>query len=117
MTADVHITAIGSQANVLEIAIRGFLDTMAAYALQERIHAQIIAGHHRYVINLEALEQISSAGIGFFFRPRHGVAPASGPGGVYPLARTRAPFVPHHAPAGTIHRLRRHGIGPGRAGH
>jgi len=66
MSNDVQITAIGSHDDVLEISIRGFLDTMAAYSLQEEVHELIGEGQYRYLMNLEELEQISSAGIGFF---------------------------------------------------
>ena len=66
MTNDVQITMVGSQADVVEIVIRGYLDTMAAYALQEHIQKYIREGKYRYLINLEDLEQISSAGIGLF---------------------------------------------------
>jgi len=66
MTNDVQISTIGSQADIIEISSHGYLDTMAAYSLQEQVHELIGEGKHRYLINLEALEQISSAGIGFF---------------------------------------------------
>jgi anti-anti-sigma factor len=39
---------------------------MAAYSLQEQVHTLIGEGKCRFLINLEELDQISSAGIGFF---------------------------------------------------
>ncbi len=66
MSHDVQITRIGSQKDVLEISIRGILDTTVAYSLQKEVHKLIDEGQYRYLINLEKLEQISSAGIGFF---------------------------------------------------
>ncbi len=66
MSNDVQISVVGAQADVLEISIRGYLDTMAAYSLQEQVQTLIGEGKYRYLINLDGLEQISSAGIGFF---------------------------------------------------
>lgn len=70
MTHDVQITTMApvndSETEVLEVSIRGFLDTMAAYSLQERVHQRISEGQYWYIINLQDLDHISSAGIGFF---------------------------------------------------
>ena len=66
MSNDVIIGTIGSQADITLIHIRGFLDTVVAYSLQEQIYALISAGSYKYIIDLKELEQISSAGIGLF---------------------------------------------------
>lgn len=66
MTNDVQISTLGAQADITLITIRGFFDTMVAYTLQERVNAFVHEGKVKYIVNLEFLEQISSAGIGFF---------------------------------------------------
>jgi anti-anti-sigma factor len=66
MKNDVQVKTVGSQADIVQISIRGYLDTMAAYSLQEQVQGLITEGKYRYLIDLEDLEQVSSAGIGFF---------------------------------------------------
>jgi anti-sigma B factor antagonist len=66
MINDVQIGAVGSQADIMLIKIRGFLDTVVAYRLQAKVNTLIEAGIFKYIINLEELEHISSAGIGLF---------------------------------------------------
>ena len=66
MNNTVHVSTTGSQADITLIDIRGFLDTMVAYTLQEQVNALLEEGKDKYIINLEELEYISSAGIGFF---------------------------------------------------
>ena len=66
MTNTVQIGAIGAQADIVLISIRGFMDTVAAYHLQERVNALIEEGKFKYIINLVELEHVSSAGIGVF---------------------------------------------------
>lgn len=66
MTNHVQIGAIGTQGEITLIRIRGFLDTVVAYHLQEQVTALMEAGKFEYIINLAELEHISSAGIGVF---------------------------------------------------
>lgn len=66
MTNTVQVSTTGSQADITLIQIRGFLDTMVAYTLQEQVNALLEEGKCKYIVNLEELEHISSAGIGFF---------------------------------------------------
>lgn len=78
MTNNVQIKTIGTQADIMLISIRGFLDTVVAYHLQEKVNALIEDGKCKYIINLAELEHISSAGIGIFsemalkLRKQHG---------------------------------------------
>ena len=66
MNTNVQISTTGSQANITLINIRGFLDTMVAYDLQEQVNDLLEEGTCKYIVDLEGLEYISSAGIGFF---------------------------------------------------
>lgn len=66
MTNNIHISTAGPQADITLIDIRGFLDTLVAYTLQEQVNTLMGAGMRKYIIDLEELEHISSAGIGFF---------------------------------------------------
>lgn len=66
MTNNIRISTAGPQADIALIDIRGFLDTVVAYTLQEQINRLMGTGMRKYIINLEELEHISSAGIGFF---------------------------------------------------
>ncbi len=68
MSSNVQIGAVGSQSDIMLIKIRGFLDTVVAYHLQEKVGALIKDGIFKYIINFEELEYISSAGIGFLSR-------------------------------------------------
>lgn len=66
MTNNIRISTAGPQADIALIDIRGFLDTVVAFSLQEQVNTLIGTGMRKYIINLEELEHISSAGIGFF---------------------------------------------------
>jgi anti-anti-sigma factor len=57
---------IGSQSDVALIKIRGFLDTVSAYHLQEKCDDLIKKGTYKYIIDCEYLEHTSSAGIETF---------------------------------------------------
>lgn len=56
----------GSQANIVVVQVYGSLDTVAAYTFQERLDALIRSGAYRFIIDLNQLDYISSAGIGVF---------------------------------------------------
>jgi len=66
MINEVQIGTIGAQADIMLIKIRGLLDAVVAYHLQEKVNALLEDGIFKYIINLEELEHITSAGIGFF---------------------------------------------------
>jgi anti-anti-sigma factor len=66
MNDDVKIGTIGAQEDILQIFIRGSLDTIVAYHLQERVETLIDEGYRKYLIDLEKLDYISSAGVGLF---------------------------------------------------
>lgn len=48
------------------VRIKGPLDTVAAYAFQEKMEKLVASGVYKFIIDLEELEYISSAGIGVF---------------------------------------------------
>jgi anti-anti-sigma factor len=66
MSNNVQIKEVGSQSDIRLINIRGLLDTVIAYHLQEKMDILIEDGIFKYIIDLEELEHISSAGIGLF---------------------------------------------------
>ncbi len=57
---------IDQSSDIMMIQIDGPLDTVAAYTFQEQLEDLIETGTYKFIINLEALEYISSAGIGVF---------------------------------------------------
>jgi anti-sigma B factor antagonist len=66
MSTNVQISTIGSQSDIMLIKIREFLDTVVVYYLQEKVDTLMKDGIFKYIIDLEELEHISSAGIGLF---------------------------------------------------
>lgn len=66
MNNNIQIRKIGSQSDVALIKIRGFLDTISAYHLQEKANGLIKDKIYKYIIDCEYLEYISSAGIETF---------------------------------------------------
>ena len=56
----------GSQADIVVIQAYGSLDTVGAYTLQKKLNALIRAGIYKFIIDLDQLDYISSAGIGVF---------------------------------------------------
>jgi anti-sigma B factor antagonist len=66
MRDTVQIRTIGSQSDIALIKLRGFLDTVSAYHLQQQGDELIQNGIYKYIFNLEQLEYISSAGIETF---------------------------------------------------
>ena len=63
---NVKIGTIGAQSDILLIKIRGSLDTVVAYHLQEKVEKLIEQGYWKYLIDLEKLDYISSSGVGLF---------------------------------------------------
>lgn len=62
----VAIEKRGKKSDILVVHVDGPLDTVAAYTFHEKMSTLIEAGGSRFVIDLEHLEYISSAGIGVF---------------------------------------------------
>lgn len=63
---DIRVEKISPRSDIIMIKISGPLDTVASYSFQEKIKKLIEYGVFKYVINLEKLDYISSAGIGVF---------------------------------------------------
>ena len=55
MSNNVQIQEVGAQSDIRLINIRGFLDTVVVYHLQEEIDALIEHGIVKYIISLEEL--------------------------------------------------------------
>ena len=66
MINTIKISSIGTHEDILFIAIRGSLDTVAAYHLQEQVEAFIEKGQGKFLIDLKDLKHLSSAGVGLF---------------------------------------------------
>ena len=66
MNNTIRIRMIGSQSDVALIKIRGFLDTVSAYHLQEKTNELIRDRIYKYIIDCDYLEYVSSAGIETF---------------------------------------------------
>ncbi len=66
MSNNVVVKKIGSQNDIIMLSIRGSLDSIVAYSLQDQVETLIQEGHHKYLIDLADLEHISSAGVGLF---------------------------------------------------
>ena len=65
---DIHIEKVESHPEIVRIQINGPLDTVASYTFQEKMDA-LIQGHvYKFIVDLEHLDYISSAGIGVFPR-------------------------------------------------
>ena len=63
---NIHIEKANAQPDVVIVRIEGPLDTIASYAFLEKMERLIQNGASKFIINLERLEYISSAGIGIF---------------------------------------------------
>ncbi len=66
MSNNFVIKKMGSQNDIVRISIRGSLDSIIAYHLQEQVEMLIQDGYLKYLIDLANLEHISSAGLGIF---------------------------------------------------
>ena len=62
----IQISKRGKHSDIAVVQVHGPLNTVAAYAFQEQIHTIIQAGLYKYILDLQYLEYISSAGIGVF---------------------------------------------------
>jgi anti-sigma B factor antagonist len=63
---DVHIEKVEPHSDIVVVRINGSLDTVAAYTFHEKMDRLIERGVYKFIINLEKLDYISSAGIGVF---------------------------------------------------
>ncbi len=62
----IHTEQIEQSPDIVMIRIDGPLDTVAAYEFQEHMEHLVETGVYKFIMNLETLEYISSAGIGVF---------------------------------------------------
>ena len=62
----IQITKHGKHSDIAVITLYGPLDTVASYSFQEQMHMLRQTGLYRYIIDLQHLDYISSAGIGVF---------------------------------------------------
>ncbi|GAK50793.1 anti-sigma factor antagonist [Candidatus Moduliflexus flocculans] len=63
---DIHVEKVGFHSDTVIVRIDGPLDTVASYNFQEKMERLLQSGVCKFVVNLEHLEYISSAGIGIF---------------------------------------------------
>ncbi len=63
---DIHVEKVGFHSDTVIVRIDGPLDTVASYSFQEKMERLLQSGVCKFVVNLEQLEYISSAGIGIF---------------------------------------------------
>lgn len=66
MTKSVQVKLLGEHETIALIRLRGFLDTVSAYELQQHADDLIQKGIYRFIIDFAELEYISSAGIETF---------------------------------------------------
>ena len=78
MMNNIQVRHVGSQLQIALITLRGFLDTVSAYRLQQKADELIERGTYQYVINLELLEYISSAGLETLHTMAHKLHPYNG---------------------------------------
>ena len=64
--SQIQITERGKHADIVVVQVHGPLDTVAAYTFQEEVQTLIRSGVYKYILDLQHLEYISSAGIGVF---------------------------------------------------
>ncbi len=66
MQYDFTIERIGACADVILITLKGSLDSVNAYHLQEQVQQEIAQGAKHVIADFHATEYLSSAGIGVF---------------------------------------------------
>ncbi|GAK56857.1 anti-sigma factor antagonist [Candidatus Vecturithrix granuli] len=66
MSSHIKVSTIEAEEQIVLMTIRGSLDTVVVFHLQEQVETLINAGHYKFLINLQELEHISSAGVGLF---------------------------------------------------
>lgn len=65
-SVNIQIEKVEPHVDIAMVQIDGSLDTVASYALQEQMEKLIDSGVYKFIVNLEKLDYISSAGIGVF---------------------------------------------------
>ena len=78
MMNNIQIRQVGLQLQIALITLRGFLDTVSAYRLQQEEDKLIEDGTYQYIINLKLLEYISSAGLETLHTLSHKLQPYNG---------------------------------------
>jgi len=63
---DIYIEKVEFHPDIVMVRINGPLDTVASYTFHEKMDSLIKSGVYKFIINLEKLDYISSAGIGVF---------------------------------------------------
>lgn len=66
MNNNIKIDIVGAGEDIVLLTIKGSLDTLAAYQLQEQIKTLLEQGRQKFLVDLAHLEYLSSAGIGLF---------------------------------------------------
>ncbi len=62
----IHVTKHGKHSDIAVIELHGAIDTVASYTFQDKMQTLMQTGLYKYVVDLQHLEYISSAGIGVF---------------------------------------------------
>jgi len=62
----IYITKHGKHSDIAVIELHGPLDTVASYTFQEKMQSLLQTGLYKFIIDLQHLDYISSAGIGVF---------------------------------------------------
>ena len=78
MTNNIQVRHVGSQLQIVLLTVRGFLDTVTAYRLQQKADELIEGGTLQFIVNLELLEYISSAGLETLHTMAQKIEPAKG---------------------------------------
>jgi anti-sigma B factor antagonist len=78
MMNNIQVRYVGARLHIALVTLRGFLDTVSAYRLQQEGEALIESGTHQYIINLQLLEYISSAGLETLHTLTHKLQPHRG---------------------------------------
>lgn len=63
---DILIETVDQHPEVVMVRINGPLDTVASYEFHEKMESLVKGGVYKFIVNLEKLDYISSAGIGVF---------------------------------------------------
>jgi anti-sigma B factor antagonist len=63
---EMFVNKVGIHLDIVVVHILGSVDTVAAYKFQDQMNKLIKSGVYKYIIDLEKLDYISSAGIGVF---------------------------------------------------
>ena len=59
----IHVTKHGKHSDIAVIELYGAIDTVASYTFQDKMQGLMQTGLHKYIIDLQHLKYISSAGL------------------------------------------------------